>query len=99
MPGRGAKWGLRHRNVLCSLNTDGHLPSPFQLLTRPPGLCWRWTQGCSSTRPNRLGDRNDAQHSWLDRGDCLFSDVGNISDNQGDLAAGSPWMQGLEEVN
>lgn len=25
-----------HRNVLCSLNTDGHLPSPFQLLTRPP---------------------------------------------------------------
>lgn len=36
VPGRGAKWGLRHRNVLCSLNTDGHLPSPFQLLTRPP---------------------------------------------------------------
>lgn len=36
MLGSGAKWGLRHRNVLCSLKTDGRLPSPFQPLTRSP---------------------------------------------------------------
>lgn len=30
VPGTGAKWGLRHRNVLFGLKTDGDLPSPFQ---------------------------------------------------------------------
>ena len=86
----------------CAVQSEHRWSPPLSLPAThqaPPGLCWRWTQGCSPTRPSRLGDRNAAQHSWLDRGDCLFSDVGNISDNQGDLVAGSPWMQGLEEVN
>lgn len=99
MLGRGAKRGLRQRSVLCSLNTDGHLPSPFQLLTRPPGPLLEVDAGLQPHPAKQAGRQDAAQHSWLDRGDCLFSDVENISDSQGDLAAGSPWMQGLEEVS
>lgn len=91
MPGTGAKWELRGGNVLCGLETDGDLSSPFHPLTMSPRPLLEVDTGLQP-HPAGQGDRNAARHSWLDRGDCLFSDVGNISDNQGDLAAGSSWM-------
>lgn len=88
MPGAGEKWGLGERNVLCSLETDNDLSSPFLPFPTSPRPLLEVDTGLQP-HPVGWGDRNAARHSWLDRGDCLFSDVGNISDNQGDLAAGS----------
>lgn len=59
-------------------------------LTCPPGLCWRWTQGCSPTQLGRETGMLLGTAGWT--GETVYSDVGNISDNQGDLAAGSSWL-------